>query len=145
MVGFLEPMRFYALLRQRKHVLGLAAASHLLIRPSLWVRVYSSYRRASGLASDSSYGPEVAELASIGVRPEHTGHGVGKLLLEQFIAEARRMGVLRVHLTTDAQNNDYVNRFYQKAGFRVLRTFEKEPGRQMHEYVLTINQTGGLT
>lgn len=137
--GFVNPPRFYALLRQRKWQLGFAAASHLMWRPRLWRRALSSLRRAENISS-SGDAPTLAELASIAVAPTAQGLGIGKQLIQAFLDQARQQGVSEVVLTTDAHNNDAVNAFYQKQGFVCTRQFWHTPGRLMNEYRIRLEQ-----
>ena len=39
-----------------------------------------------------------------------------------------------INLETDAVNNDDVNRFYVKNGFKLARTYYSSEGRKMNEY-----------
>ena len=39
-----------------------------------------------------------------------------------------------ITLETDAVDNEEVNRFYQKNGFTLARTYETREGRKMNEY-----------
>ena len=39
-----------------------------------------------------------------------------------------------INLETDALNNDSVNRFYQKNGFVLSKTYVTDEGREMNEY-----------
>ncbi len=51
------------------------------------------------------------------VLPEHRGRGIGSALLRFMVEEARRQGVLRISLLTDATNTR-AQALYAKAGFR---------------------------
>ncbi|MBN8613712.1 MAG: GNAT family N-acetyltransferase [Deltaproteobacteria bacterium] len=51
------------------------------------------------------------------VREHVRGRGVGRALLDRAKAEARRLGVLRVQLTTNRTRDVYVRGFYPKNGF----------------------------
>jgi ribosomal protein S18 acetylase RimI-like enzyme len=137
--GFVNPPRFYEMLRQRKKNLALAAASHLVWRPHLWRRALSSLRRAETTALETDM-PSLAELASLGVGPNAQGRGIGKRLVFAFLKTAAQQGVREVVLTTDAHNNDTVNAFYQKLGFVCTRQFWHTPNRLMNEYRLTLEQ-----
>jgi ribosomal protein S18 acetylase RimI-like enzyme len=137
--GFVNPSRFYALLRARKRALALAAATHLALRPHLWRRTLSSLRRAQTLA-DTGDQPHLAELASIGVSPKAQGRGIGKALTLTFLDAARQKQAKEVMLTTDAHNNDAVNRFYQNLGFQCIRQFWHTPERLMNEYRIALSQ-----
>ncbi len=135
--GFVNPPRFYTHLRSRKRSLALAAATHLCLRPHLWRRTLHSMRRAQTLA-DTDDQPHLAELASIGVSPIAQGRGVGKQLTRAFLEAARQQRATEVLLTTDAHNNDAVNRFYQNLGFRCVRQFWHTPDRLMNEYRIAL-------
>lgn len=137
--GFVNPPQFYAMLRARKRALAQAAATHLVLRPHLWRRTLSSLRRAQSLA-DTGDQPHLAELASIGVSPAAQGRGVGKALTLAFLDAARQRQATEVMLTTDAHNNDAVNRFYQNLGFQCIRQFWHTPDRLMNEYRITLSQ-----
>jgi len=137
--GFVNPPQFYAMLRARKRALALAAATHLVLRPHLWRRTLSSLRRAQSLA-DTGDQPHLAELASIGVSPAAQGRGVGKALTLAFLDATRQRQATEVMLTTDAHNNDAVNRFYQNLGFQCIRQFWHTPDRLMNEYRITLSQ-----
>ena len=60
---------------------------------------------------------------------------MGGALVDRFVAEQRMAGAPTVVLTTDARDNEAVNRFYQNIGFRENRKFEAGCGRQMIEYL----------
>lgn len=57
-----------------------------------------------------------ALLEDVIVRPDHRGRGIGSALLRHVVAEARKQGVLRLTLLTDAQNHR-AQRLYAKLGF----------------------------
>jgi ribosomal protein S18 acetylase RimI-like enzyme len=133
--GFLHPHAFYQQLRARKWSLALGAATHLICHPHRWGRVLASLRRAQTLAQPCDTGKLTAELASLAVLPQSQGKGIGKVLTLAFLQAAQDKGAQRVYLTTDALNNDAVNAFYQRLGFRVARQFWHTPQRLMNEYV----------
>jgi ribosomal protein S18 acetylase RimI-like enzyme len=83
-------------------------------------------------------GDDVAGLFSIGVLPELQGSGAGKKLVQAFLDEARRRGCSRVFLTTDRDDNESVNQFYEKLGFAVEREYVTPEGRNMNEYWITL-------
>jgi len=56
----------------------------------------------------------------------------------RFLEEAKRRGCVRVSLTTDRENNDRVNRFYQTLGFAIGRQYETPEGRKMNEYWIDV-------
>ncbi len=75
---------------------------------------------------------------SIAVSPDAEGKGIGGLLVKAFCAEMGKRGAPTVCLTTDKENNDRTNRFYQKQGFHLSRSFVTPEGRAMYEYVLDL-------
>lgn len=76
---------------------------------------------------------------SLAVSPDAQRSGVGRTLNHAFLEEASRRGAKRVLLTTDRIGNDSVNRFYEKEGFRISRTFVTPEGRQMNEYEIALH------
>jgi GNAT superfamily N-acetyltransferase len=58
----------------------------------------------------------LAVLESMRVRPDLRGHGVGGLLVEEFIGWARRSGAEQASVTAYAAN-DGARRFYARHGF----------------------------
>lgn len=81
-----------------------------------------------------------ATLMSIAVLPEYQNKRIGKALVQQFIAEVKRRGLKKVNLTTDKDNNEAVNAFYQKLGFKLARSFITPEGRWMNEYVINFDK-----
>ncbi len=71
---------------------------------------------------------------SIAVSPYQQGSGVGRLLLREFLDEARRRGARCVSLTTDRLGNDKTNWFYVRGGFACAGTFTTAEGRAMNTY-----------
>lgn len=57
---------------------------------------------------------DLAELKSVAVAPEAQGRGIGKLVVDRCLEEARELGVRRVFCLT------YKPDFFQKRGFRVI-------------------------
>jgi len=137
-VGFRSPNKFYSSLKKKKFNLLACALGHLISTPRLFYRVFKSYKTAAVRAADKGYGDDVAELASIGVDPNSRNRGAGRLLLSQFIEEGKKMGVKKVYLTTDRNNNDHVNRFYTQNGFVICGINEIAKDRPMNRYVLVI-------
>ena len=73
---------------------------------------------------------------SIAVLPEAQGKGIGQALVWAFLEEAAQRGLRQVDLTTDRDDNETTNRFYQNMGFVCERTFVTPEGRAMNEYVI---------
>jgi GNAT superfamily N-acetyltransferase len=81
-------------------------------------------------------GPTRALLSSIVVVPTAQGSGVGKLLLSGWVAEAKRRGASGAYLTTDAEGNNSVNAFYERAGWKLESSYTTPEGRRMNRYIL---------
>ena len=57
-----------------------------------------------------------AELLLLAVAPEHQRHGIGRLLLDQFVEGARDSGAIRVHL--EVRDGNPAVQMYCLAGFK---------------------------
>ncbi|MEM2174183.1 MAG: GNAT family N-acetyltransferase [Candidatus Micrarchaeia archaeon] len=82
--------------------------------------------------------PGTATLMSIAILPEYQNKGIGKVLIQEFLNEMKKCGMQRVNLTTDRDNNDAVNAFYQRMGFQLVRSFVTPEGRWMNEYIIEL-------
>jgi ribosomal-protein-alanine N-acetyltransferase len=56
-----------------------------------------------------------AELLLLAVAPDHQHRGIGRLLLEQFVEQARAAGASRVHL--EVRDGNPAVQLYRRAGF----------------------------
>ena len=135
--GVTHQSGFYQrLIRKRKWAFALAALKALFGRPNIAPRLLRALKRPVEVQQASAE----ACLMSIAVRPESEGKGIGKQLVEAFCKELAGHGAAAVCLTTDRDNNDRVNRFYQGLGFRLSRIFVTPEGRPMNEYVMPLNK-----
>lgn len=75
--------------------------------------------------------PNAVILRSIAVLPSARGSGVAALLLDSFERAVLVKGIAEVYLTTDANNNDRVKRFYSKHGYVVDTRFLQDGNREM--------------
>jgi hypothetical protein len=57
--------------------------------------------------------------------------------VQAFLAESRQRGLDAVNLTTDGDDNEATNQFYQSTGFSLARTTTPE-GRRMNEYLIQL-------
>lgn len=133
--GVTEQTGFYGkLIRTQWFRFAWAAKGALLRKPSISGRLLRAltYRQQSKSASAQGL------LMSIGVLPEYAGCGMGKLLVEEFLAAIRVGGAAAVCLTTDKENNENVNAFYRSMGFTVAREYVTPEGRSMNEYYLDL-------
>ena len=139
--GFLHPNRFYREMREFPTDFLLSILLRLTFSPWLLPRLCASYMEAR---RSSDPGPrDECELSSIAVRPAMAGRGLGKGLLRAFVTAVQGRAA-SVILTTDAQDNAAVNRFYSAFGFQLERTYERSKGRAMNQYRYHLLATQGL-
>ena len=131
-VGFCNPKEFYILLRQRRKRIVPAILLAVLRDPGLLPQILRNTRRVEGQAQQSISAVELSSIA-VGER----GKGVGSALLKAFVVKAHLEGEKLIMLTTDAEENDSVRRFYEKRRFR-LDGIERRRGRQLCRYVLEL-------
>lgn len=140
--GFVNPPAFYSTLHSSWLKFALAALPGLLMRPNHIVRILANYRRSKMIANDQRDQSTVAELSSLAVATGFNETGIGTDLVQNFCAEARTRGTTLVVLTTDTYRNERGNRFYQRIGFQLARTFEAQPGRYLNEYHMKLSPEG---
>ena len=128
-VGFRDPQGFYALFKERRRKLLPVILLAILRDPLLVPQVLRNTRR---VADQSRHRVDAVELSSIAVRTR--GGGIGGLLVEAFADAARQGPACSITLTTDADDNDAVLRFYEKHGFSLER-FEDRGERRLYHYV----------
>ncbi len=130
-VGTMAPAGFYTTLLRRDWLrFGMASVPAIIKRPKSFVRLLRAFARASNAPKDS----RVAELSSIAVLPNNQCNGIGRELVSAFLREVKGRGGRNVYLTTDARNNDRVNAFYLKNGFRIERVIDTRINRLMNEF-----------
>jgi ribosomal protein S18 acetylase RimI-like enzyme len=135
-VGFLAysedyPRFFKQLIK--KHIVRFAfcSAKAAILHPSFIKRILGAFKKSNSVVKEERY----VELASICVDPESEGEGIGSMLIEKLKGTVDFSIFAYISLETDAKNNDSVNRFYQKNGFSLSRSFETKEGRLMNEYI----------
>ena len=129
---------YQRLIKRQRWAFAAAAFGALIRRPSIAPRLLRALRQPTEAQQASAE----ACLMSIAVRPESEGKGIGKQLVTAFCQELARRGVPGVCLTTDQDDNDHVNRFYHRLGFRLSRTYITPEGRAMNEYVISLDDKG---
>lgn len=67
--------------------------------------------RFAGCCALAVLTPDLAEIRSLAVRPDASGRGIGKALVDACVAEARRLGLQRVFALT------LVPEFFERCGF----------------------------
>ncbi len=131
-VGPVEPDGYFKrLLKRRWWKFCVASISASFKRPSCIPRLF----RAVFYRGDAAEGPARALLSSIAVDPNMQGTGIGKKLLEFWMQEVRRRGATGCYLTTDAEDNDKVNAFYQSLNWRIDSAYLTPEGRRMNRYI----------
>ena len=138
--GFVDPAEFYQSMWRAKWTFALPVLTALVRCPSLAAKVLNGVHRIQTPASEWPAGS--CELSSIAVAPEACGNGVGKVLMREFLGQARLLSAHCVYLTTDADGNDAVNAFYRDVGFQHTRRFLQRKGRWMNEYVINGTEAG---
>jgi len=133
-VGPLIPAGYFKRLLKRKWwAFCLASLTAVLKKPSVMPRLF----RAVFYRGDAPAQVEgLALLSSIAVSPDIQSKGLGRQLVDAFVQEVRRRGARGVFLTTDADNNEKVNRFYQKLSFVLESSYSTKEGRKMNRYVI---------
>jgi GNAT superfamily N-acetyltransferase len=79
--------------------------------------------------------PDAALISSVALLPQATGLGLAGRLLRTFETTATNAGCSAVYLTTDADDNDEVNRFYCRNGFVLEDVMTRNDRRRMNRYV----------
>lgn len=137
-VGTTEPAGFFSRLAKRRCLgFALASARAVVANPKSAPRLL----RAMRYRGDAPTGSEGALLSSVCVDPTLQGSGVGGRLVEAWAREVADRGVDAAFLTTDADNNDAVNRFYQARGWVFSENYATLEGRSMNRYTILLNDT----
>lgn len=135
--GVLDQEGFYKrLIRGQLCKFAIASIPGLLRKPGIILRLIRALKRPEEASAYSSR----ACLMSIGVDPRYQGKRVGEILIEAFCNQLIRNRCKTFCLTTDKYDNDRVNKFYQKMGFELVRTFITPEGRVMNEYLKIIEK-----
>jgi GNAT superfamily N-acetyltransferase len=129
--GHMNPARFYRCLLLRKWwVFGLALFPSFLKRPSTFYRAFHAVANRLTLPDN----PRQALLASIAVSRQSRGAGWGRQLVESFLQWCRSQSASSACLTTDRDNNEGVNRFYQALGWELEAQLKRPEGRWLNRY-----------
>jgi len=132
-VGFKNSEAFYMLFRERRRELFFDIVFSIVRSPSLLFDVLRNVRRVGTPFTRSL---NSIELSSIGVAVK--GIGVGAELLKVFCNTGRDAGAVEIFLTTDADGNDDVRRFYETHGF-AIQGYEFRGKRRLCQYVLKLD------
>ena len=97
--------------------------------------------RADGMGGLRRLPDGSAEVVRIYVRPERRGLGIGTMLLQQLIGEARRFGYSEIKLDTGVFMKA-AQSIYRAAGFVEIEPYEgAEPPEAMHSIWLYMRKT----
>ncbi len=132
--GFMDPPAFYCRMRKKRWALAMTLIRPLIRNPRLFRRLLHIHRGVVGAARAADDQKQVAGLSSLAVHPQLEGRGIGSALMEHFIAWATEMGARSILLVTDAENNQRVNRFYERLGFSCEPAPDCLPERPMNKY-----------
>jgi ribosomal protein S18 acetylase RimI-like enzyme len=127
---------FKRLLKKRWYAFCLASFAAVLKKPTIIKRLV----RAVFYRGETPSGPPRALLSSIAVSPQAQGQGVGQALVKRWVQEVEQRGGSGCFLTTDVENNESVNRFYQRLGWKIESVYTTPEGRRMNRYTLDFPQ-----
>ncbi len=133
--GVRDPAVFYEIFARMKKKLFWPTLIALLKNPFLFRDILLSKRRVQNVSKTDDVSDSIIELTSIGVSKRVQGRGIGKELTLAFLDAARMTNARAVQLTTDRDDNETVNRFYQRIGFSLRREMTRPNGRNMNEYI----------
>lgn len=91
----------------------------------LWL--LTSTDQAAGCVALHQIGPQVSEMKRLYVRPQFRGCGLGRILAERAIQDARQMGHLRLRLDTVEPAMKTAVALYRKLGFREIPPYRANP------------------
>lgn len=131
-VGFQDPQGFYALFSHRRRKLLPLVALALLRDPRLLFEILRNIRRVDAQSRQTNGS---VELSSIGAITD--GTGIGGALLAAFVECAHRAEATEIFLTTDADDNVDVRRFYERRDF-VLDGYEFRGKRRLARYIRSL-------
>jgi colanic acid biosynthesis glycosyl transferase WcaI len=132
-VGPFNPAGYFKrLLKRRWWAFCIASSTAVLKKPTVTPRLF----RAVFYRGDAPSGrQDISLLSSIAVSPNIQTKGIGRALVGAFLGEVKKRGGKGVFLTTDAKDNDKVNRFYQNLRFKLESSHLTPEGREMNRYV----------
>lgn len=116
----------------KNHIIKFALCSlgAALRHPSFVKRILGAFKKSESVIKNERY----VELASICVDPLRENKGIGSALIDQLKDTVDFNNYAYINLETDADDNDVVNLFYVKNGFKLARSFTTAEGRIMNEY-----------
>ncbi|SFA80127.1 Ribosomal protein S18 acetylase RimI [Collimonas sp. OK607] len=132
--GTTEPDTFFKRLRRKRGAIFFIRAIPAILRRPLPV-LHKIYGALFYKGDQPQTLHQAALLSSIGVAPHFGGKSLGGQLLAGFEQEVLSKGLKFVYLTTDQENNDHVNSFYTKYGYKQESQFMQQGSRPMLRYI----------
>lgn len=126
-----EYSKFYkGLLKRRLIQFAFCSLLAVIRHPSFFKRLLGAFRKSDDAKKEEPY----VELASICVNPKAEGRGIGSQLIDKLKDITDFAIYSYINLETDACDNDAVNKFYMKNGFKLARSYVTPEERKMNEY-----------
>jgi len=85
------------------------------------------YDQVMGCIALRPLGPTTCEMKRLFVRPEYRDRGVGRVLVEAIIEEARKIGYTHMRLDTIADRMDRAVALYKSIGFVEIPPYRDNP------------------
>jgi ribosomal protein S18 acetylase RimI-like enzyme len=104
--------------------------------PKSILRIIRALTYPSATKTDEKY----IEISSIAVDPTVQTKGIGSGLIIKLVDMFKDSELQEIRLETDAENNDAVNAFYQKNGFRIENVSQSPEGRKMNHYTISLGK-----
>ncbi|WP_019680550.1 GNAT family N-acetyltransferase [Ruminococcus flavefaciens] len=124
------PNFYKGLIKHHLPRFALCSVGAALRHPSFIKRILGAFKKSDSVVKSEKY----VELASICVEPKMGKKGIGSKLIDHLKGMVDLDKYAYINLETDAVNNDDVNRFYVKNGFKLARSYFSSEGRKMNEY-----------
>jgi ribosomal protein S18 acetylase RimI-like enzyme len=81
----------------------------------------------AGCVALHKIGPEICEMKRLYLRPQFRGHGIGRALVENLIAEASRIGYRKMRLDTVEPKMQDAVALYRRFGFQEIEPYRVNP------------------
>jgi ribosomal protein S18 acetylase RimI-like enzyme len=85
------------------------------------------YDQVMGCIALRQLGPTTCEMKRLFVRPEYRDRGLGRVMVEAIIEEARKIGYTHVRLDTIADRMDRAVSLYKSIGFVEIPPYRNNP------------------
>ncbi|MBO4878239.1 MAG: GNAT family N-acetyltransferase [Ruminococcus sp.] len=124
------PNFYKGLIKNQLFRFAICSMGAAIRHPSFIKRLLGAFKKSDSVVKTEKY----VELASICVEPDMGKQGIGTMLIDHLKGMVDLSEYAYINLETDAENNDDVNRFYVKNGFKLARSYFSAEGRKMNEY-----------